>query len=109
MAKITSVTPASPTPSAAAYLKVSTLIVVLATLGIANPTHAGSLGRPCTSAPQDKWLSIEQLQTRAEALGYKVRKAKLKNACGEVYALDQNGSRVELFLDLTSGEVVGRL
>ena len=53
-------------------------------------------------------------QTRAEmgdtveALGYKVHKSKLKNACGEVYATDKDGKRVELFVDPTNGQIVGQ-
>jgi hypothetical protein len=78
-------------------------------LGAATTAEAGSLGRPCTTAPQTEWLSLEVLQTKVEALGYKVQKAKLKNACGEIYALDKNGARVELFVDPTSGEIVGQL
>jgi hypothetical protein len=38
--------------------------------------------------------------------GYSVQKAKLKATCGEIYALDRNGARVELFVDPTSGEIV---
>ena len=41
--------------------------------------------------PQTKWLPIEQLQARIEAQGYKVQKAKLKNACGELYTIDKTG------------------
>lgn len=78
-------------------------------LGAATAADAGGLGRPCTAAPQSQWLSLEALQTKVEALGYKVQKAKLKNACGEIYALDKNGARVELFVDPTSGEIAGQL
>ena len=78
-------------------------------LGAATAANAGSLGRPCTTAPQTEWLSLEVLQTKVEALGYKVQKAKLKNACGEIYALDKNGARVELFVDPTSGKIAGQL
>lgn len=88
------------------------LIALAAVLGILATTslaQAGSLGRPCTNASQDKWLSLEALQTKVEALGYTVRKAKLKNACGEFYATDKAGSRVELFVDPTNGTVVGKL
>ena len=49
------------------------------------------------------------LQSKVEALGYKVQKAKLKNACGEFYALDKNGNRVELFVDPTNGQIAGQL
>ncbi len=80
--------------------------ILLSTVTLAN---AGSLGRPCTAAPQSQWLSIDALQTKVEALGYKVQKAKLKAACGELYTTDRNGSRVELFVDPTSGTIVGKL
>jgi hypothetical protein len=75
----------------------------------ATGAQAGSLGRPCTSAPQNQWLPMQELQAKVEALGYRVQKAKLKNACGELYTLDKNGNRVELFVDPTSGQIVGQL
>ena len=78
----------------------ATGILLSTGLTVAN---AGSLGRPCTAAPQSQWLSLDAIQTKVEALGYKVQKAKLKAACGELYTIDRNGSRVELFVDPTSG------
>ena len=80
--------------------------ILLSTMTLAN---AGSLGRPCTAAPQAQWLSLDALQAKVETLGYKVRKAKLKAACGELYTIDRDGGRVELFVDPTSGAIVGRL
>jgi hypothetical protein len=89
--------------------KLALIFLTAVMLGAAATAEAGSLGRPCTAAPQTEWLSLEVLQTKVEALGYKVHKAKLKNACGEIYAVDKNGARVELFVDPTSGELVGQL
>jgi hypothetical protein len=89
--------------------KLALISLTAVMLGAAATAEAGSLGRPCTTAPQTEWLSLEVLQTKVEALGYKVQKAKLKNACGEIYALDKNGARVELFVDPTSGAIVGQL
>ncbi len=86
-----------------------TLFAVAASLGFATIAEAGSLGRPCTSAPESKWLSMQELRAKVEALGYKVQKAKLKAACGELYTIDKNGARVELFVDPTSGTIVGQL
>jgi hypothetical protein len=84
------------------------LAAALAGTAATLPAQASDLGRPCTAAPQSQWLTIEALQAKVEALGYKVRKAKLKKACGEIYALDKDGARVELFVDPTNGEIVGR-
>jgi hypothetical protein len=83
--------------------------VAAAVLAFPFAAHAASLGKPCTSAPQSQWLPIEQLQAKVEALGYKVQKAKIKNACGELYALNKDGSRAELFVDPTNGQIVGQL
>lgn len=88
-----------------ALVTVAAVIVAAA----AASTQAGSLGRPCTSAPPNQWLSMQDLQAKVEALGYKVQKAKLAKACGEFYTLDKSGNRIELFVDPTSGEIVGRL
>ena len=89
--------------------KITIIGAAAAMLAAATTAYAGSLGRPCTAAPQASWLSIEQLQAKIEGQGYKVQKAKLKNACGELYTIDKSGSRVELFVDPTSGQIVGQL
>ena len=93
----------------AALVKITVSAIALAMLGVLSSAQAGTLGRPCTAAPQNQWLSVEALQSRVEAQGYKVQKAKLKNACGELYALDKSGNRVELFVDPTNGQIVGQL
>ena len=81
-------------------------LAAVGALGAATVAQAGSLGRPCTSASADQWLSLEVLRARVEAEGYRVQKAEIKAACAEIYALDRNGARVELFLDPTSGRIV---
>ena len=89
--------------------KILILTAAVAVLGSAATAQAGSLGRPCTTAPENQWLPMQQLQAKVEAMGYKVQKGKLKNACGELYTLDKDGSRVELFVDPTNGQIIGRL
>lgn len=84
-------------------------VATFATLGAVSTVRAGSFDRPCTTAPQSEWLSIDALKAKVEALGYKVQKAKIKNACGEIYARDKNGARIELFVDPTNGKIVGQL
>ncbi len=89
--------------------KIALFTAAAIVIGAAAGAQAGSLGRPCTSAPQNQWLPMQDLQTKVEALGYRVQKAKLAKACGEFYTLDKAGNRVELFVDPTSGEIVGQL
>lgn len=89
--------------------KIAFIAAAAAILGTAAAAEAGSLGRPCTAAPASQWLSLEALTAKVETLGYKVQKAKLKKACGELYTIDKNGQRVELFVDPTDGKIVGQL
>ena len=87
---------------------IAMMTTALVTLGGVSVAQAGSLGRPCTEAPEDQWLSLDALKARAEAQGYTVKKVKLKAACGEIYALDRSGARTELFVDPTSGRIVAK-
>lgn len=89
--------------------KIAIITAALVGLSAASTAQASSLGRPCTSAPESQWLSLDVLKSKAEAQGYKVQKAKLKAGCGEIYALDRNGARTELFVDPTSGDIVARM
>ena len=93
----------------ATWMEIAIFAIAAASLGAVNTAQASSFGKPCTAAPQSQWLSLADLQSKVEALGYKVHKAKLKNACGELYALDKAGNRVELFVDPTNGQIAGRL
>ena len=74
----------------------------------ATGAHAGTLGRPCTSAAESQYLTPGQLQAKAEAQGYTVRRVKVAEACGEIYALDKDGAKVELFVDPTNGNIIGK-
>ena len=109
MAKISSFKMAAGIFGVAALVKISVFAIAVAMLGMVSSAQAGSLGKPCTAAPQNQWLSLEALQSKVEAFGYKVQIAKLKNACGELYTLDKSGNRVELFVDPTNGQIAGRL
>ena len=89
--------------------KTTLLAAAAVFFAVTASAQAGSFDKPCTTAPQSSWLPIEQLQAKVETLGYKVKKAKFKNACGEIYAIDKDGNRAELFVDPTTGQIVGQL
>jgi len=83
-----------------------TLVLAGAFATLTAAAQAGSLGRPCTAKPADQWLSLDDLTAKAREQGYQVRKAKIAAACGEVYALDKSGNRVELFMDPSTGQIM---
>jgi hypothetical protein len=80
--------------------------VAVMALGTAG-AQASSFGRPCTSAPESQYLPAGDLQAKAEAQGYTVSKTKIAKGCGEIYALDKTGAKVELFMDPTNGTILG--
>jgi hypothetical protein len=84
----------------------ATAAIAVIVLGAAG-AQASSLGRPCTTAPESQYLPAAQLQAKAEALGYKVQRVKIAKACGEIYAFDKTGTKVEVFVDPTNGTVIG--
>ena len=81
------------------------LVTVAGTLGVDDTAaKTENWGRPCT---ESQWLTIGASQSKIEAQGYTVRKVRLKKTCGEVYAADRGGARVELFVD-RHGAIVGK-
>lgn len=88
----------------------TTTIALAAVLSIAGAAtaQASGLGKPCTTAPKDQWLSLDVLKSKIEEQGYKIEKAKIEKACGEIYARDAKGARTELFVDPTSGAIVAK-
>ena len=85
--------------------KIAILVAAAAVVGTASFAQAGSLGRPCTDVPKDQWLPMDVLQKKVEDVGFKVQKAKLKNACAEFYVTAQD-KRMELFVDPATGTIV---
>jgi hypothetical protein len=51
----------------ALFTTAATLII-----GAATAAQADSWGKACTSAPESQWLSVEVLQAKVEAQGFKV-------------------------------------
>jgi hypothetical protein len=51
----------------------------------------------CDSGPKEQWQSKEKLQAVLEENGWTVRRVKEDGGCWEVYALDENGERVEAY------------
>lgn len=75
----------------------------------AGTAQAEKFNQACTSVPRHLWLSLQALETRVEAQGYKIQKSRLTSTCAAFEALNERGARVELFVDPTNGEIMGRL
>jgi hypothetical protein len=84
-----------------------TLIVAALLTGLSTTAQAESFGKPCTTEPKEKWLSLEAIEKVVKDHGFDVAKSKIKGTCVEVYVRDENGKRIELFIDPATGNPVG--
>ncbi len=75
----------------------------------AEAAPAEKFNQACTSIPRHLWLSLQALETKVEAQGYKIQKSRLTSTCAAFEVLNEDGARVELFVDPTNGEIKGRI
>ena len=62
--------------------------------------------KTCTDQPQDKWMKVEDFKKKVEALGYKINKFKQPGSCYEIYGLDKDGKKVEIYFNPVDGSIV---
>jgi hypothetical protein len=60
----------------------------------------------CPNVPRDQWMSDAAITERAKEQGYDVRSIKAEDGCLEVYAMDKDGKRVEVYFHPGTGDVL---
>lgn len=83
------------------------MIIVTATLTIAAaiPAQASDNDRKCGPV-SGEWMSKDAAKTLATEKGFDVRRVKRDDGCLEIYAIDKDGIRVELYMHPVTGEIV---
>jgi hypothetical protein len=84
------------------FKTVAAFVLSAASLSAVASTYDGS----CTDQPKSKWMTSKDVQTRFEQQGYTVRKVKNSGTCYELYTVDKNGKKAELFVSPVTGAVV---
>ena len=86
------------------------LVVASAWLGAAGPALADNDSLECTKAEQSTWMSEDATKDMLLKQGYKeVREIDVTEGhCYEVYGIDAQGEKVEMYLDPTNGNVVAK-
>jgi hypothetical protein len=87
---------ASPDPRRDFRMKMLAQCTLLAALAAAPAAQATGLAT-CDSGDMKDWQPSKVLVKQLEAKGWKVRNVKIDGGCYEVYALDENGRRVEAY------------
>lgn len=60
----------------------------------------------CTDKPRNEWLTVAEISTKAEALGYKIHEIEREGSCYELEGYDKNGAKIEILLHPITGETV---
>lgn len=59
------------------------------------------------SANRSDWMTVAQITDKYTAAGYQVRNIKTEDNGYELYAIDRDGNRIEVYLDPRTGEITG--
>ncbi len=87
-------------------LKTLTLTTVsVFSLAYASPSLASSDGALCGKISGQP-MSMEEVKAKVSEQGYDVRRVKREDGCLEVYAIDKQGSKVEIYLHPVSGKII---
>lgn len=85
--------------------------LAMASLGwFGLPAHADNEDLKCTDTEQSKWMGEDAAKDMLMKQGFKeVKEVEVTEGhCYEVYAVDDKGENVELYLDPTDGHVVDK-
>lgn len=77
------------------------LIIALALVGISAEAK-----KNCTDQPKDKWMKEADFKTKIEGLGYKINKFKQPGSCYEIYGLNKEGKKVEIYFNPVDASIV---
>jgi hypothetical protein len=89
------------------YTMMKMIISAAVLVALSGSALAESYGKPCTTEPRAKWMTLEAIEKNVKDHGYEVAKAKMKDTCAEIYARDTDGKRIEFFIDPATGNPVG--
>lgn len=60
----------------------------------------------CTEEPKEKWMSEAEFKAKVEGMGYKINKFKQPGTCYEIYGLDKDGKKVEIYFNPVDASIV---
>lgn len=83
------------------------LLSTAAVLMLAAPAIAEEL--KCNVPDQTTWMSQEDLTAMYVERGYEVKNIKIDKGCYEIYGLDSNGGRIEIYVNPVTGELADAL
>lgn len=53
----------------------------------------------CTDQPKNKWMSEADFKKKVEGMGYKIKRFKQPGSCYEIYGMNKDGKKVEVYFN----------
>lgn len=70
---------------------------------------ASAFAGPACNVPEDKWMKESDFKAKVQAQGYQIKTFKVsKGKCYEIYGLDKDGRKVEIYFDPGTGAELER-
>ena len=60
----------------------------------------------CPKYPKGEWMSEGEAKAKIEAMGYKIDKFKIDGNCYEIYGLNKEGKKAEVYFDAKTLNVI---
>lgn len=79
-----------------------TLLAIVLMVSFSGAAYAK---KSCTDQPKEKWMTVEDFKKKAIAEGYKINKFKTPGTCYEIYGIDKEGKKVEVYFNPVDGSV----
>ena len=79
-------------------------LAVLLTLCIAST--AAVAGANCPKYPKNEWLPQADAKAKIESMGYRISKFKVDGNCYEIYGVNQEGKKAEVYFDAKTLNVI---
>lgn len=90
-------------PPVKAHSRVMVVFMAAATL----IPIAAQASPPCTMEPKSAWLSMATMKEKIATMGYKeIKVFKTSGQCYEIYAIDKQGHKAEVYFNPVDGTVV---
>ena len=60
----------------------------------------------CPKYPKAEWMPQGEARAKIESMGYKISKFKIDGHCYEIYGVDKEGRKAEVYFDVKTLNVV---
>ena len=68
-------------------------------LALSFLSSAALAGANCPKYPKNEWMSQDQAKAKIEAMGYRIDKFKVDGNCYEIYGVNKEGKKAEVYFD----------